>query len=662
MKEDRLPGGTRDPMHPTVQRKLELLPNEPGVYLMKDQAGEIVYVGKAVNLRNRVRSYFNRSSDERAFVALLDELLGDIETIVVRSEKEALLLESELVKKHQPRFNVMLRDDKSFICLRLDERGRFPRLEVVRAAQVQKKAGKLGLYGKDGARYFGPYSSASSIRETLRLVNRHFGLRTCTDHQMEQCQRRGRPCMQMQIGRCPGPCVGAISEEDYLRNVRDVVLFLEGKEANVAERIRERMAAASERMEFEAAAHLRDQLMAVQRSLEKQRTVTTEDIDRDVVGVFREADRLLIYLLYIRGGRLSGGRSFPFAGQEFPTQELVASFVDLYYAGDAVLPDEILLPVELEDADAVSRVLSEKRGRKVEVRTPRRGAKAELVEMARRNAENAFQESRRSKEELTAMLERLRRSLGLGKLPRRIECYDISLFQGSSAVGSKVSFLDGEPDKSQYRRFKIKTVTGTDDFAMLYEVLIRRAKQGELPDLFLIDGGRGQLASAAAALKDAGVATEIVSLAKSRALEGEASEPVEHSPERVFVLGRKDPVILRQNSPELFLLARLRDEAHRFAITYHRMLRQRGTLRSALEDIPGVGTVRRKALLRHFGSLKRLREAAPEEIAEVDGIGQALAEQIHRSLAGGEEEAAPPAELEAADPMPGDAADGPKSR
>ncbi len=619
-------------MDAALQEKLEHLPTEPGVYLMKDRSGEIVYVGKAVNLRNRVRSYFNRTSDERAFVALLDELLGDIETMVVRSEKEALLLESELIKKHRPRFNVMLRDDKSFICLRLDEAAAWPRLEVVRAAQVTGKAGRLGLFGQDGARFFGPYSSASSIRETLRLVNRHFQLRSCSDRQLEACTRRQRPCMQYQIGRCPGPCIGAITPEAYQSHVRDVVLFLEGKEATVVERIQARMLEASERMAFEAAARLRDQLRAVERSLEKQRMVSTEEVDRDVLGFYREADRLLLYLLYVRSGRLSGGRTYPFTGQEFPTEELIASFVDLYYGGEGLIPDEILLPVELEDAEATEFWLSEKRGRKVRVRTPKRGAKADLVEIALRNAENAFLELRQSKDELGALLSRLQGALGLRKLPRRIECYDISLFQGAAAVGSKVSFLDGEPDKSCYRRFRIKTVAGTDDFAMLYEVLVRRAKQGDLPDLFLIDGGKGQLASAAAALKDAGLVADVASLAKSRALEGDASAPVEHSLERVFVLGRKDPVVLRQNSPELFLLARLRDEAHRFAITYHRLLRNRRTLQSALEEIPGVGDSRRRALLRHFGSLKRLREASPEAIAEVDRIGATLAAQIHRAL------------------------------
>lgn len=624
-------------MNEALRQKLEHLPTEPGVYLMKDRSGAVVYVGKAVNLRSRVRSYFTRG-DERAFVSLLDDLLGDLEVIVVTSEKEALLLESELIKKHKPRFNVMLRDDKSFICLQLDEEADWPRLEIVRAHGLVGKGRKKGGAGRAAggdARTFGPYSSATSIRETLRLINRHFGLRTCSDHQLAQCRKRNRPCMQHQIGRCPGPCIGAIATEEYARNVRDVALFLEGREAAVLERLRARMQDASERLAFEQAARLRDQVRAIERSLERQRMVSAEETDRDVVGFHREADRLVVYLLFIRKGRLTGGRDFPFTGQEFPTYELLSSFVDLYYGEDTFLPDELLLPVELEDAEATEAWLSEKRGRKVRVLTPRRGAKAELVEMAQKNALQAFRENEQSEEELSATLERLRSSLNLTRLPRRIECFDISLFQGASAVGSKVSFLDGAPDKAQYRRYRVKTVVGTDDFAMLYEVLGRRAAQGELPDLFVIDGGRGQLASAAAALKDHGVAgIDVVGLAKSRTLDGAPSEPVERSPERVFVLGRKDPVVLRQNSPELFLLTRLRDEAHRFAVTYHRLLRGKSALTSALDAVPGVGEGRRKALLRHFGSLKKLKEASPEQIAEVKGIGPALAEQIRRALCG----------------------------
>ncbi len=613
-------------MDQALQDKLDRLPLEPGVYLMKDASGRIIYVGKAVNLRARVRSYFNRGGDGRAFVPLLDRILGDIEVIVVHNEKEALLLESELIKRHKPRFNILLKDDKSFIVLRLDEKAQWPKLEVVRAHNLKR----------DGARYFGPYSSATSIRETLRTINRHFQLRTCTDRMLELCHKRNRPCILYQIGRCPGPCIGAVSAEDYRGNVRDTVLFLEGKEATVGERIRERMGAAAERLDFESAARLRDQLRAIERSLEKQRTVSTEPIDRDVFGFHREADRLLIYVVYVRTGRILGGRGFPFSGQEFPDEELLSSFVDVYYGSEQFIPDEVLLPFELEDLDVKSSWLSEMRGRRVLVKSPRRGALVELVDLARRNAENAFQENRRDKDETDAMLLRLQKSLGLGRMPRRIECYDISLFQGASAVGSQVTFTDGEPDKARYRKFKIRTVTGTDDFAMLYEVLTRRAKRGlesgDLPDLFVIDGGKGQLGSAAAALRDAGVERDIVSLAKSRVVDGAPSEDVKHSDERVFVLGRKDPIVLRQNSPELFLLARMRDEAHRFAITFHRSLRGKSTLRSALEEIPGVGPTRKRALLKHFGSLKRVREASVEEIASVDSIGPSLAEKIHAAL------------------------------
>lgn len=613
-------------MDQALQEKIDRLPLEPGVYLMKDASGRIIYVGKAVNLRARVRSYFNRGGDGRAFVPLLDRILGDIEVMVVHNEKEALLLESELIKRHKPRFNVLLKDDKSFICLRLDEKAKWPRLEVVRAHSLKR----------DGARYFGPYSSATSIRETLRTINRHFQLRTCSDRMLELCHKRNRPCILFQIGRCPGPCIEAISEEAYRSNVRDTVLFLEGKEATVSERIRARMEEAAERLDFESAARLRDQLRAIERSLEKQRTVSTEPIDRDVFGFYREADRLLIYVVYVRSGRTLGGRAFPFTGQEFPDEELLSSFVNVYYGSDQFIPDEVLLPFELEDLETKAAWLSDMRGRKVLVKSPRRGALVELVELARRNAETAFRENRRNKDETEEMLLRLQRSLGLKRIPRRMECYDISLFQGSSAVGSQVTFTDGEPDKARYRKFKIRTVKGTDDFAMLYEVLSRRAKRGlesgDLPDLFVIDGGKGQLGSAAAALRDAGVERDIVSLAKSRVLEGGRSEEVERSDERVFVLGRKDPIVLRQNSPELFLLARMRDEAHRFAITFHRSLRGKRTLRSALEEIPGVGPARKRELLRHFGSIKRVREASVEEIASVDSIGPALAARIHSAL------------------------------
>jgi excinuclease ABC subunit C len=615
-------------MKKELQEKLDRLPTEPGVYVMKDRSGEIIYVGKAVNLRSRVRSYFNPgSSDSRAFVALLDRLLGDLETLLVSNEKEALLLENELIKKHRPRFNIQLRDDKNYLNLRLDLTHPYPRLEMVRSIK------------KDGARYFGPYSSASSIRETLRTINRYFQLRTCSDHVLEN---RRRPCLLHQIGRCPAPCVFPIPREHYRRNVDDVMLFLEGKADELTTGIRARIKELAKDLRFEDAARVRDQLIAIDRSLERQKIAFIDTLDQDVFGFYREADRLLIYALYVRKGRITGGRSFPFTGQEFPDNELITSFVNLYYGEDNPLPDEVLLPGEHDAVElkGLSELLTERKGEKVLVLSPRRGEKVELVAMAARNAKQAFFDRKRSKEETVAILERLKDRLDLKQLPRRMECFDISHFQGSSIVASQVAMTDGEVDKSRYRRFKMKTVVSNDDFASMHEVITRRVKRGlaedDLPDLLVIDGGKGQLASAMAALRDLGVEKlDVVALAKSRDLEvADRDEDSKRSPERVFLPLRKDPIVLPQSSPELFLLTRLRDEAHRFAITFQQKLQRKKNLKSVLEEIPGVGEGRKKALLRHFGSLKKIRSATIEALSEVEGLGPAVAERIHAHLHG----------------------------
>ena len=448
-------------MDAALEAKLEGLPTEPGVYLMKDRKGDVIYVGKAVNLRSRVRSYFTRSGDSRVFVQLLDTLLGDLETVLVRNEKEALLLENELIKKYKPRFNVLLKDDKTYISLRLDPRHPFPRLEVVRR------------YEKDGARYFGPYASASSIRETLRAINRYFHLRTCTDHVLES---RKRPCLLHQIGRCPAPCVFPVPQEEYRRNVDEVVLFLEGKATELVDGLRLRMRRAAGELKFEEAARLRDQLSAVEKSLERQRVAAAgETQDQDVFALHREGDRLLYYVLYVRNGRLNGGQAFPMGEQEFPDEELLASFVNLYYDQGNVLPDEVLLPLALEGREALEDVLSERRGAKVRVAVPQRGEKKQLVEMAARNAEHAFAERKRTKAVAEAVLYRLKERLGLRNVPRRIECYDISHFQGSAIVASQVAATDGEADKSRYRRYKIKTLETQDDFAAMHEVIMKRS-------------------------------------------------------------------------------------------------------------------------------------------------------------------------------------------
>ncbi|WP_224245864.1 excinuclease ABC subunit UvrC [Hyalangium gracile] len=617
-------------MDARLQEKLDALPTEPGVYLMKDRRGQVIYVGKAISLRNRVRSYFTRTGDTRVFVSMLDSILGDIETVLVHNEKEALLLENELIKKHKPRFNVLLKDDKQFISLRLDRTQTYPRLDVVRK------------YERDGARYFGPYSSAGAIRETLRLINRYFHLRTCTDHVMAN---RKRPCLLHQIGRCPAPCVYPVPPEEYRRSVDEVVLFLEGKGSELVDGIKGRMKRAASELKFEEAARLRDQLLAIERSLERQKVATTDFKDQDVFAFHREGDRILFYVLWVRQGRLNGGQAFPFGSQEFPDEELLPSFVNLYYDQGSFVPEEVLLPLEPESLEGLELLLSERKGEKVRVMVPKRGEKHDLVLMAAKNAEQAFIERKRTKDETDAVLSRLQQKLNLRNYPRRMECFDISHFQGSSIVASQVAVTDGETDKSRYRRFKIKTLEKQDDFASMYEVLSRRLKRGleekDLPDLLVIDGGKGQLASAHAAMKDLGIEkVDVIGLAKSRDQEVfDRDEESARSPERVFVLGRKDPIILTQNSAEMFMLTRMRDEAHRFAITYQAKDLRKSRIRSALEDIPGVGEARRKMLLRHFGSLKRVQEASIEDLAEV--VGPSVAERVHSALHGHPEEEEP---------------------
>lgn len=602
-----------------LQEKLEALPERPGVYLMKDRGGRIIYVGKAVNLRSRVRSYFTRG-DARAFVQLLDRVLYDLETVVVSTEKEALLLENELIKKHRPRFNVQLRDDKDFLCLRLDTRHPYPRLETVRRPK------------RDGARYFGPYASASSIRETLRVVNRYFQLRTCSDHELTH---RARPCLLYQIGRCPAPCVFDVPKDVYRANVEAVILFLEGRSQPLIDSLRARMKDAAKALEFEEAARLRDQVVALERSLERQAVAGTGDVDQDAFAMHREGDRVTLYSLFVRAGRITGGRAHHFAS-ELPDDELLASLVGQYYADDNFVPAEVLLPLPLPEPGALAELLSERRGEKVRVHVPQRGDKVELLRLATRNAERAFADRARGRDEVEATLERLKKRLHLRNLPRRMECFDISHQQGTSIVASQVASFDTEADRARYRHYHLKTVHQNDDFASMHEVLSRRFRRGlkedDLPDLIVIDGGKGQLAAAAAAMRDAGVeGVDLVSLAKERLL-ASTDAGSSRSAERVFLLGRKEPVVLPQTSPELFALTRLRDEAHRFAITFQRKVSRKRGLHSELDEVPGVGAARRKALVTHFGSLRRLKDASVEELAQVDGVGLAVAERLHAFL------------------------------
>ena len=603
----------------------ERIPTEPGVYLMKDRSSRVVYVGKAKNLRSRVRQYFRTGGDARFFVAagLLRRVLADIETVVVANEKEALLLENHLIKKHQPRFNVNLRDDKQYLVLRIDPRSRYPRVEVVRNIK------------DDGARYFGPYHSATSCRETLRTLNRHFQLRTCTDRVLDA---RTRPCLQYQIKRCPGPCVFPVAEETYGEQVEDVMMFLQGKNDQLVARLRRRMIAEADNEEFEVAARLRDKIAAIEKTLAEQNVVQEQFVDQDVFGMWREDDVVEAVVLFIRNGKLVGRRSFRERDREFPDSQVLSEFVQQYYATGTFVPDEVIVGHEVDDRELIAEWLAGLRDRKVKIIYPRRGPRTKLVALANKHAAaSAASRQNRDKDTLAA-LNKLKERLALKRLPRRIECFDIAHIQGAATVASMVVFADGTPDRSLYRKFKVKSV-GNDDFAAMYEVLSRRFKRAlkgdddawQEPDLLVVDGGKGQLGQAIAALGDLGIRItaekgfDVIALAKERDDIRGTSQP-----DRVFLRNRKEAVKLRPNTTELFMLARIRDEAHRFANTFHRQQRKRATLRSKLDDIPGIGSKRRTELLRHFGSVKAIRQATIDELAEVPGMTHRAAQAVRR--------------------------------
>jgi excinuclease ABC subunit C len=605
---------------------LDRIPTEPGVYLFKDARGAVVYVGKAKNLRSRVRQYFRPGGDERFFVAagFLGRAVEAVETIVTTSEKEGLLLENHLIKKHQPRFNVKLRDDKQYLVLRLKDpkqgapRDLFPRVEVVRNIR------------DDDANYFGPYHSATSARETLRTLNRHFQLRTCTDHVLET---RGRPCLQYQIKRCSGPCAIAVPPEAYAEQVEDVKMFLQGKNAELVTRLRTRMDERAGREDFEVAAVLRDSIAAVERTLAKQHIVQDDFVDQDVWGIYREADCVEVVVLFVRAGKLVGRRAFQQKDQELPDAAVIAEHVQQYYATGTFVPDEVVVGVEIEDGEVLAEWLGAK------LIEPRRGVRARLVELADRNAAASAASRKGRDADSDAMLTKVADRLGLTHLPRRIECFDIAHIQGTEVVASMVTFVDGVPARGLYRKFKVRNVTN-DDFASMYEVLTRRFRRRveddpawAWPDLLVIDGGKGQLATAITALSDLNVplggdkGVEVIGLAKERELEAGSA------PDRIYRRNVKDSIPLRANSPELFVLARIRDEAHRFANTFHRDRRTKQSLRSELDDIPGIGATRRQRLLKHFGSVRGVREASVEDLAKAPGMNRKAAEQVAKYFA-----------------------------
>jgi len=650
-------------------QKLESLPVSPGCYIFKDKAGAVLYVGKAKSLRSRVRSYFqDSSSDARAFIPFLRKLAADLDTIVTLTEKEAAILENSLIKEAKPRFNVKLRDDKEFLSLRLSTEHAWPRLELVRKPKP------------DNARYFGPYHSATAARRTLHLVEKHFQLRTCSDREIES---RKRPCLKYQIKRCPAPCVYDVDPAEYAGQVRAVSLFMDGRHDELTRELKARMRSASENLEFEVAAVCRDQLAAVESIRESQRVVSVTDSDQDVLGLYREGDLVELSVMLVRAGRVIDVASFSNRRVEVPDDEVVAAFLRDHYgeggSGEALIPEEIIVPVLPDGADGVAEWLAERRAglaqgrhKKCELLAPARGPRKALLDMAVENARHAFEEKRRAETDIDERLLKVQERLRLPTLPRRVECCDISHLGGQDTVGAVVHLFNGLPDKKRYRTYRVRSVAEGDDYGAMLEVLGRRFRRGkdaadreaaeaaadavalagetsegdaaasaasdeaaasskaldliepsdtadwQLPDLFVVDGGRGQLGVALAAAHDLGLHDlPICGLAKEK--ENVLGDKLV---DRVYLPGQKNPIPLRPNSPELFLLARARDEAHRFSNRGRKKVGKKRRLGSELDQVPGIGPKTRVALLKTLGSLAAVRSATDEVILGVPGVSK----------------------------------------
>jgi excinuclease ABC subunit C len=602
-----------------IAAQVRHFPTQPGVYIMRGEAGEVLYVGKAKNLRNRVRAYLTPDRDSRFQIQFLMNRVTTVDCIVTDTEKEALILENTLIKEHRPRYNINLRDDKTYFSLRMDLTEEFPALAIVR--QVKR----------DEAHYFGPYSSAAAAREVLKELYHIFPLR---HYPLETCRRRRRPCLYYQMHLCSAPCHGKISVDDYRQLAQGAALFLEGRDSELLRYYKQRMATAAEGERYEEAARYRDLIRSIEVTLERQKVVTGVG-DSDVVGFARQGSRLQLTLMFYRGGKLIGSRGYP-CSWELDDAEGLSSFLTEYYGGEVFIPQAVLLPLAFPEVEAVAEFLSERRGKQVTVTVPQRGIRADLVRLAQKNAESALAQEIARQESMEEALADLASRLNLPRTPRLMECYDISNLQGNEAVGSRVTFVDGRPAKEKYRRYRIRSVAGANDFAMMAEVLGRRFRDvppAEYPDLIIVDGGVGQLNALMAVLQELGIeGVPGVGLAKSRVERDMAATEVRRSDERVFLPGRKNPLILRQNSPALLLLARIRDEAHRFAITYHRGVRQKRGMASELLLLPGIGSKRQRELLRHFGSLDRLRQATVEELSMVVGMNGQVAKRLWKHL------------------------------
>ncbi|MBI5598216.1 MAG: excinuclease ABC subunit UvrC [Deltaproteobacteria bacterium] len=617
----------------TINEKISALPASPGVYIMKGKT-EILYIGKAKNLRSRVRSYFGKSGsagqpagragDGRYSVRYLVKKVEDIDTIVTTSEKEALILEDTLLKKHRPRYNIRLKDDKTYVSIKLTVNERFPRIAVTRRVR------------DDGGRYFGPHASARMARDTVKFLRRIFPLCVCTAHEF---RNRARPCLDYQLGLCSAPASGLVSEEAYKELVDGAVMFLEGRNRELTDRLKRKMREAACARMYEEAARLRDRIRSIEATLEGQSVLCASGMDRDAFGVAEARDDLAITVLFIREGRLVGTRDFTFrGGGAVPVEENLGSFLSQFYRGHRFVPEEVLIPVSIDGREAMADWLSGKKGKKVCVRKPARGEGRKLVQLAGANAQEAVKRLKAAEE--TSAVEELKKRLRLSSPPERIEAFDMSNTGGKYPVGAMVAFTRGVPDRARYRLYRIQTVTGPDDYAMMKEVLSRRyesADEADIPDLVVVDGGKGQLSIALDVMRGLKPTSRprrpdaaVVALAKEKVFR-ETGKGREHRGERVYLKGVKEPVFLKEGSKGDLLLRRIRDEAHRFAVGYHRKLRGKG-MASMLEDIPGIGRKRRIKLFERFGDLDGIKRASVEELTDVPGVTAGLAAAIKGSL------------------------------
>jgi excinuclease ABC subunit C len=603
-----------------LTEQLQRLPDRPGVYIYRDAAKNILYIGKAASLRHRVRSYFQSPQKHTPKIQRMVSQIADIDFYIASSEQEALIMELNFIKQYRPRYNVMLKDDKTFPYLKIDLKEKWPRVYVTRR------------FEQDGGRYFGPFASSASIKQTLRIIKRLFPLRFC--NKIVEGKKM-RPCLEYHLGHCLAPCTGDVRPEEYAQVVKEVTMFLEGKRDNVIRELQAKMNAASKAMEFEKAALIRDQIQAMHEVIEGEKIAAVIRGEEDVIAFVQEGDRAYVQVLFVRGNKLTGREGFMMQGarQEDPTQ-IMTGFIKQYYSSATQIPPLLLLQYPVEDRQVIREWLKGKRGAAVNITVPRRGVKKQLVDTAAENARQGLEQIKikeiTSGKSLDDALAELEKELKLPAPPLRMEAYDISNIQGSSAVGSMVVFEKGRPKSAHYRRFKIKSVEGANDYAMLQEVIRRRFKHSGsedtkasdtwsiLPDLVLIDGGKGQLNSVRAVLKELDIKVNLASLAKEN--------------EEIFLPGKAKPLVLSKSSPGLQLLQRLRDEAHRFAISYFSNVHRKKSFASVMDDIPGIGPRRKNALLRQFGSIQRIREASIEELVAAAGVSPSQAKKIKEYL------------------------------